>query len=505
MVALLLGVWPACAGIVLTNVATVNVTPSGFSVVGAVLPATGPAVTAAISVYTDSGGTTSLAGQVGVELYPLNSGNPGATNDYDRQQSMAALRQDTMALGLVHVRVSDCAPGTTYYYRLTVSNTNGQSAQWPPASLAAVTTPAANAFAAQSDELFVTLNDSHAAGAILTLVNTNTGTTLAAVVGDGAPANQAFFSLSDLINAGGGGGAKFAPVGNEEFAASLLGAGAAGFTQDYALVFSNNFIVSQSGQFAVGQYSAVVAFGQDAQLAGGSGSVALSINTGGPLANGSFLVNVPTNLFSSLSVQSESALIGSITMQIVSSNMLLFNFHAVNGEDLKGSEEIAQLNYTTVAGQDSRFLGLVPQAMHGTNSDFSLVNMLAQPGRIVIVGPQPLVDTAYQNGARNLVLYGLPSETYQIQSSTNLRSAANWMNLAQVTLATISSTLSNLDASPSSIFYRAYEIGADAHIAQPPEAGVSWKPLLPYTLRNSAAISQKSGSLSPASDRAQPQ
>ena len=117
LAALFLGARPAGAQILLTNVQAVNVTPSGFSLVGAVSPPIASATNLAVSVFADPGGATNLAGQVGVQFYPLNSGNPTATNSYDLLLNLAALRQDSIALGLIYARVSDCAPGTTYYYR----------------------------------------------------------------------------------------------------------------------------------------------------------------------------------------------------------------------------------------------------------------------------------------------------------------------------------------------------------------------------------------------------
>src|SRR5271167_814667 len=91
---------PATAQILLTNVSTANVTPDSFSMIGAVSAST-PFTNITISVFADPGGVTSLGAQLGVELYPLNTGNPSSTNSYLTLLSKAALSQDSMALGLV--------------------------------------------------------------------------------------------------------------------------------------------------------------------------------------------------------------------------------------------------------------------------------------------------------------------------------------------------------------------------------------------------------------------
>src|SRR5271163_3279034 len=62
----------------IVNVSVVNVTPSSFSVVWGT-PGSAPA----IAIFADPNGVTNLAGKVGTEFYPLNSGNPALTNNYD--------------------------------------------------------------------------------------------------------------------------------------------------------------------------------------------------------------------------------------------------------------------------------------------------------------------------------------------------------------------------------------------------------------------------------------
>ena len=69
----------ADGALILTNVFAVNITPGSFSLVGTA------SVTPTIFVYADSGGVSNLAGQVGIEFYPLHTGDPTLTNSYDRR------------------------------------------------------------------------------------------------------------------------------------------------------------------------------------------------------------------------------------------------------------------------------------------------------------------------------------------------------------------------------------------------------------------------------------
>src|SRR5439155_4010183 len=96
----------------ITNVSPVNVTPAGFSIVFQTSESAAPG----ISVYADAAGATNLGGQVGIERYPLHTGNPKLTDPYARRQNLAAIRQKTQNQNLAQVRVSGCQPGGTYYY-----------------------------------------------------------------------------------------------------------------------------------------------------------------------------------------------------------------------------------------------------------------------------------------------------------------------------------------------------------------------------------------------------
>jgi hypothetical protein len=457
-----LGAWSAAAQIVITNVAAVNVTPAGFSVVASVSPPISPAVTASISVFADAAGATNLAGQVGVEFYPMHTGEPALTNSYDRLLNLAALRQQTMSLGLLQVRVSDCLPGTTYYYQLQVSNTNGQTAPWPAAGpLPAVTTAQETSFVLQSEQLVITLDEASPAGAIITLSNTNTPSVLAAVVGDGAATNQAFFSVADLMAAAGG--TNYLPVGNQEFIATVLGPAARGLSQTYSLVFPTNFLVASATPGVLGAGPPVIlGFGSDVVQAGGTGVIPIQVNAPASLTNVQFVLDLPVSDFTTFFIEDDPSLVAATLFRFLSSTRLQIGFTAAPGQAFLGSRQIAQLNFLTVPSQSSSFVELAPQSLQGINADGSIpTNLLASPGRLVIVGPQPLLDTTLDsNGVRNLVLYGIPGDSYQVQSSLYLPNTNAWTNLVRVPMTNLTAVISNLDPTPPAMFYRAFQFAA---------------------------------------------
>lgn len=453
---------PAIAKLNLSGVTNVNVTSSGFSIIGDCSSVIDSNTVVSVSVFSDAGGVTNLAGQLGLEFYPLNTGNPGATNNYDRRLNQNVLRQDSMKLGLIYVRVTGCAPNTTYYYSVQVSNTNGQ-AVWPAnGPLPAVTTAIENAFVLQSEQLVISLGGTSPAGAIVLLSTTNTPTVLAAVVGDGAATNQVFFSINELIAAAGN--TNVLPNGTQEFTATVRGLPSLSVTQTYSLDFSTNFEVAGGANFSLGSFVAL-AIGSNAVLVGQGGSIPIQMLAATFVTNFSFTLSIPTNRFNSLALQPLVSQFGSASLTPSGSNALRVAFVAAPGQSFQGNQEIAQLNFVTASNQNSAFVPIIPQNLQGTNTDATVVNLTAlKPGRLVIVGQQSLLEALRApDGSRNLALYGHPGASYQVQASADPSKPANWNNLMRVPLTNIVETFP-LNSSPSPAFYRAYEFTSLAPI-----------------------------------------
>jgi hypothetical protein len=512
---------PATAQVLLTNVSTANVTPDSFSMIGAVSKST-PFTNITISVFADPGGVTNLAAQLGIELYPLNTGNPSSTNSYLTLLSKAALSQASMALGLVYARVCYCMPNTTYYYRVSVSSTNGQTAVWPASGpLPAVTTAQGSSFVLDSQQLLLTLNNGNPPGSIIILSNANSSCVLAAVVGDGVGTNQAFFNLSDLIAASGN--TNYLPLGNQEFIAEVLGSSANTISQTYSLNFTTDFLIGQENQFALGNY-AVLTIGSTVLRAGDTGNLPIGLYASG-VTNLTFVLNLPTNRFSSLSVQALSPQLGSASFQAVASNSLLTTFTAAPGQTLEGNQKIAQLNFTTVSNQPSAFVPFAPQSLHVLNADgSSSANFAVQAGRLVVVANEPLLEALLEpGGGRTLVLYGKPWASYNIQSATDLAEPGAWSDFIRVPMTDLVRMFSGLDTNKAIVFYRAYEFKSDPPLLEAQlvnqnrsllvygipgtnyvvqfstnlSPAVAWYPLLTYTLTNSFQYITNIGNSSP--------
>ena len=77
------------------------------------------------------------------------------------------------------------------------------------------------------------------------------------------------------------------------------------------------------------------------------------------------------------------------------------------------------------------------------------------------MGKEPLLDaTVGTNSARSLTLYGRPNRRYAIQSTTGMSDSPFWSLERVVEMDDISEQIEGLPTTPSSILYRAAEIGS---------------------------------------------
>jgi len=512
---------PIAAQVVITNVSVVNVTPSTFSVVWA----GSQSITPTISIFSDAAGTSNLTTQLGIQWYPLNVGDPAITNAYYRRQNQTALQQATASQGLVQVRVQGCAPNTTYYYKLQVTATNGQTNVWPATGpLPSVTTALENDFVVESQQIILTIPGLNPAGGVVILSNSNTPSLLAGVVGDGVASNEVFFSVSDLLAASGQ--TNYLPqAGSQHFTAEILNASSHPTSRTFDLNFTGNFLVG-SAQTSVFAQSLAISLGFAPVQTGNSSNVPITLKTSGSISNFSFVLNFPTNRFSNLSLQPLAPQVANASLQSAGPNSLLLSFTAASGQVFSGNLPVAQLNFTTVSNQSSAFVTFTPQTPQGINADGSFTASFGlQSGQVVIIGQQPLLQSQITSDhSRQLVLYGNPGNSYQIQSSVKVQNPGGWENVQLVSMTNLMAMVNGLDESKTMIFYRAELLSADPPILTSQLSGltrllqihglvgtnyglqyatnlsapVTWYPLLSYRLTNAfQSITNPGGSTNP--------
>ncbi len=505
--------WSAAPALALsiTNVTAVNVTPTSFSVVwraNASVPS--------IAVFADPGGVTNLAGQVGVETYPLHTGNPGLAAGYDRRLGQQVTRAKSSSYGLAMVRVTGCRPSTTYYYQLASTPISGSPATYPTnGPLPSVTTPAENTFVINDQVLILEVPALDAEGRIVMLSNTNASYSLAAVVGDGANTNQAFLHLNDLFALAGGG--NFGTLGQQEFNVDVLGANQTELLQKFTVNFTADFTVGQATTVTIGTEFLSVTVGSSVVRAGQVAGVPITANTSASVAGMDLLLDIPDGHLSGLTLQSLTPELDPATSSVISQGgtSWLVRLRARSGQSVSGAKQLAQLTGLAIAWQTSAFVPLRITGFTGIHSDSSSVkNLTAQSGRFVIVGAQPLLEPwSSPNGARNLTLYGIPGVPYGIQSTPALAGQTAWNDLNHFVATSLVTSFATGVATPLNAFFRALEFypdppvldlvllpdgsrqltiygqpGKDVAIEYVTSLGSPWQPLTQLTLTNGLAV-----------------
>ena len=495
----------------LTNFTVVNVTPTSFSVIW---HATNAAPS--IAVFADAGGVTNLAGQVGVEAFPLRTGNPDLAAGYQRRVDAATVRARTQSFGLMMVRVTSCHPSTTYYFRLIATPTNGAPQVYPTSGpLPAVTTAVENSFVANDQVIILNAPDPNSEGEIVLLTHTNAAYPLAAVVGDGVGTNQVFFNVSDLFAAAGTG--NFTPLGDQNFNLDILGANYADVSQAYTLTFTADFATALTTTVSVDTEFLALNVGTAVVRAGQSNAVSIVGNANTNLASIDLKLQVPSGRLTNVVLQSLSPQLDPVATSISGQNGSAWQLHfaAPSGQTIvPGTNVLAQLSFTAVSNQTSAFVPLQVTELDGTRSDTTLLaHTFAQSGRVVVIANQPLVEAGFApDNSRQLTLYGKAWMSYAIQYSTNLSNPNGWKQLRYFAQTNMVTTLTGLGVPGPGVYYRALEFTPDPPVldAVPSKSGtrtllgygrpgtnytllsktnlsnvVPWTPAWTYTLTNS--------------------
>ncbi|HWH70715.1 MAG TPA: hypothetical protein VNT26_15100, partial [Candidatus Sulfotelmatobacter sp.] len=410
----------AHAAATITNVVPVNVTPNSFGILWR-----SPNSTPSIAVFADAAGLTNLSSQLGIEAFPVHTGNPDLAPGYLRRQSQFALRAKTQSLGQMLMRVTGCQPGTTYYYQLTSTPPASSPIVYPVSGpLPSVTTEAENTFIVNAQQLILEVPGLDTLGQVVTLTHTNAAHPLAAVVGDGVNTNQVFFNANDLFTLASEGG-NFAPIGDQTFTVDVLGPNQSDTLAQFTLTFNTNFTSGSGNQVTLGTEFLAITLGSTMLQTGQTSSVPVSFNSSVGIANVDLTLNLApghlTNfVLNSLAPEVDPAAV-SVTAQGVSN--IVLHLPARSGQLLFGGKQIAQFTFAAIASQPSAFVPLKLQQINATKAGSSLLtsNLFGASGRAVVVGREALLEAALQrNGTRIMTLYGKPYSSYALEYATNL-------------------------------------------------------------------------------------
>jgi hypothetical protein len=500
------------AALVVTNVQPVNVTASAFSILFQTITPTTPEIT----LFSDAAGTASLAGVVGIEPYPVHSGEPSLTDPVQRRRYLTTLRQKSRDTGFGYLKVSECLPNTTYYYRLRVTDTNGQSVVWPASGpLPSVRTASETSFVLDAKLLVVELPGPDSSGTLVALSNTNAAFGLVAVAGDGCARNQVVFFLSDLIALTGG--KNFIPLGNQEFQVKLLGPAGSGAANRYALSFIGQLAVADvAGQTYLADILSLD-IGSTALRAGQTGVVPIHLLASTNLSSLDFDFTLPTNHLTNVALQLTSPALKSGTLKQTSPGLWHVALAIQPGGLVQSTQQVAQINFLAVSNQLSSFVPFVLQDIDARRPDASpITTIFAHSGRVVVVAEQPLLEAVFgSDGAREMAIYGKPGAYYEILVATNLANPIAWKHWGWHTQVALAEQVTDVNTGFSPAFFRASEPsgsapGISAKLAADGSASLTvfgqpgvtyqlqsstdlsgvviWVPQLSYTLSNSFQI-----------------
>jgi hypothetical protein len=213
---------------------------------------------------------------------------------------------------------------------------------------------------------------------------------------------------------------------------------------------SGNPPLSNSMSFAVVVGECVeLDLGSTVVQAGQTAAVPVTLLSTIGLTNLSWTLSNPDNRFTNWTFASSNAAIAS-----VNSTRTFFNLGTVPGQTLQSPSLLGTLSMGTLPG-NSAYEYLAATNILGAKTDGSLAgNISSQPGRIVVVGAQPLLEAQLgSNSTRVLILYDRLGTNYHLTFSTNLTSA-QWQNGASGTVTNLVQQF-NVDPSQPALFFQA--------------------------------------------------
>jgi hypothetical protein len=225
--------------------------------------------------------------------------------------------------------------------------------------------------------------------------------------------------------------------------------------------------LSNSVTFAVFVGECVqVSIGSTVMQIGTTSSVPVNLLSTVALTNLNFTVNYLSNRFENWSFTpnpSNDAIDGHTSAALDPAHAA-FGFGTKSGRVFQGPALAGNVAFSAVSNS-SAFLPLTIENIQGTKSDGSLAgNTVGLNGRVVVIGPQPLVEGWMATNGRMLTLYGNPGASYQIAYNTNLL-ATNWLSAWRVPMTNLAEVFLADQTSPQ-LFYRAWEFSANSPILE---------------------------------------
>jgi hypothetical protein len=183
-------------------------------------------------------------------------------------------------------------------------------------------------------------------------------------------------------------------------------------------------------------------------------SMPVTLSSSSGVTNLSFAIPWPSGRFTNATLSSLASGIASGTVQSQGANMVV-NVRTRSGRSLTGSLRIANLNFQTVASQQS---AIVPMPINSVTAmatnGHAYNNCGSRAGQVIVMGSAPFLTGDRPAGlSRALTLYGNVGASYQLQSNTNGLSPTGWQPVASYLQTNLPQTILVTSPSPQ-VFYR---------------------------------------------------
>ena len=199
--------------------------------------------------------------------------------------------------------------------------------------------------------------------------------------------------------------------------------------------------------------------GNTVLLTGQTSSVPVRLLSTTALTNMVFRVAYPAERFTNFTIAVNSPQVLTQRLRLLAPGSLEVSFTLPATSVLHGPMTVGQLGFTARSNQSSAFVPLPITDVLGLKPDGGLAaNAYGQPGRVVVIGAQSLLEAIQSADSRPLlVLYGQPGCSYALQYATNLSVAPGWHHGWQVTLTNLFQVFEVITSGQPAVFYRAYE------------------------------------------------
>ena len=193
--------------------------------------------------------------------------------------------------------------------------------------------------------------------------------------------------------------------------------------------------------------SAVVQVGQ-------TGAVTVTLISSVGMTNLNWILVDSASRFTNWTFASSNGTIASATASTLDASSASFRLAAQPGQIFQSPSTLGTVNFLVTPG-DSAIVAMYATNVSGSKVDGSLGgNISSSPCRVVVIGPQPLLDAGVgPNATRQLILYGNPGTNYQVLYSTNLLST-NWQSMGSMVQTNLADPF-NANQTMPKIFYRA--------------------------------------------------